>query len=208
MRLCSPVPLGIFIAIVVGINLLLYGRSRFLRRVGAVLSSVLGPCIVWGAEQILLLVMRGRLWMYEPSSGNTFIIDRDITLNQLLWIPLQDAGCYILLAAVALGLLVFFRHKTASQIESLYPGGAFARWLDFDRKTGKSGRVAYQVMVVLTVLLALPATGLGAYVTMYLLSMRGQAVLIKAWIDWTVFGVGTIFALVYYTVNSVIALQD
>ncbi len=205
MDQCLPVSVGVLMITVVGLNLLLYGRYPSLRRVGAVLSSALGPYIVWLAEQVLLLVMGKRLWLHTPGSGNTFIIGRDITLNDLLWIPLQDAGCYLGLAVIVAGMFVFVRYRASTEIESLYPFSMFGKWLDGERTSSRRGRVIYQVMVVLTLLLALPAVGLGSFVTLRVLLMGGHRVLIKTWIDWTVFSVGAVAALVYYLVNSLIA---
>lgn len=208
MRLCFPISAAVFIVIVVGVNLLLYGRNRFLRRIGALMGSVTGPYIIWLAEQILLIVMSRRLWQNTPSSGNMFVIGQDITLNQLLWIPLQDAGCYILILVVFIGIYLFRGRKTSPDIELLYPNLPFDRWLDRDRRTGKRGWLVYQIMTATTILLALPVTGLVSYATLRILLAPWEKILIKTWIDRSTLGVGAIFALVYYAVNSIIALQD
>ena len=57
-------------------------------------------------------------------------------------------------------------------------------------------------------LLALPLTGLIAYAMLQAFMIRNVTFLIKDWVDWSVFVAGAILALVYYIVNSVIALQD
>jgi hypothetical protein len=70
------------------------------------------------------------------------------------------------------------------------------------------GGLAYQVVVWLSVLLALPVMGLIAYITLQVLLAAGITVPIKEWIDRSVISASILFELLFLFINSIVALQD
>ena len=207
MGICLPI-VGAIALTIVGVPLLLYGRTRFLRRIGALMGSVPGPCIIWLSGKVLLPCVNEWLRHHPPSYGDTHIFGQDITMRELLWIPLQDAGFYVLAAVILIGGLLFRPLRASSGRETFTSGVSFDRWLDTDRKTSKPGWLVYRIMTVVALVLALPVTGLASYVTMPIFLARGDRISIPVWIDLSVLVAGAIYTLVYYIVNSVIVVQD
>jgi len=193
--------------------MMLWGRNWLIRTVGALLSSVLGPVIAWGASKIMFLSVGQRLLRYAPSEGSTYIINQDITLNQLLWIPLQDAGFYLVVILFFLFVL-FMRGEVVRPVsrgytwEDLVLDWSLDRFLDARRQEAKRGKLAYQVVIWTSVLLALPVMGLISYGTLQILLSKGVSVPIKQWMDITVFGTGVVLGLLFFLVNGAVALQD
>ena len=82
---CFPIS-GLVVITVIGVNLMVYGRTRALRRVGAVLGSVLGPGVIWLSGRMLWSTIYSRLWLHSPlDGGNTLVLGRDVTLSELIW---------------------------------------------------------------------------------------------------------------------------
>ena len=204
----AAVVVGVLVAIVVGVNLMLYGRTLLLRRVGALLSSIPGPCIIWLTRHLLVWVMGERLWWHFLGSESLRDAGQGITLNDLLWIPVQDAEFYTVFALALLGLYLFRRSRREPRVEPLVRDFAFDRWLNRDRAAARRGGIVYAVLNTVAVLFAIPTTGLLSYVTLQGLLATGREWLLTDWVRWSGYVSGAIYALVYYIVNSAIALQD
>jgi hypothetical protein len=206
-------PVGIAVCVGIGLVLMLWGRNRLIRSVGVLLSSMLGPVIAWGASRLLRLSLGQRLLGLTPSEGETFLIGQDITLDQLIWIPLQDAGFYLVILLFVL-FMVFRRGEVVHPISRGYTlddllfDWSLDQYLDNHRPEARLGGLAYQVVVWLSVLLALPVMGLIAYITLQVLLAAGITVPIKEWIDRSVISASILFELLFLFINSIVALQD
>jgi hypothetical protein len=205
--MCLPI-LSVVIVTVVGVLLLLYGRTRLLRRFGALLGSVPGPGLIWLAGRFLIFSVLDWISHHPPSQGDTLILGQDITLRELLWIPLQDAGFYLCFVLLLVYGILFGSRRASLRRETFGAGLSFDRWLDMGREDGKRGWWAYQVLTMVALVLALPVTGLASYGTMQVFRLSGQTKSVADWLNSSVLVAALIYALAYYIVNSAIALSD
>lgn len=214
IRTICLIPLGIAVVIGIGLALMLWGRNRLIRSIGVLLSSVLGSIIAWGASKVLFRSVMQQLVRHTPSEGDIYLIGQDITLNQLILIPLQDVGFYLVVILFFLAMLFFRRGNVVRirtrgyTVDDLLFDWSLERFLNNRRPGAKLGGLVYRVVIVLSMLFALPVAGLIAYGMLWILLSVGMIVPIQGWIDRSILGSCILFALLFISINGVIALQD
>lgn len=210
-----PLIVGVVTLTAAGIVLVFYGRNRFLRSIGALLGSIPGLLLAWVSVWLTTLGADRQLWSHMPPDGEIWVIGQDITIGELIWVPLQNVGCYLIFP-VLLMLVAFWldrigrrkkQHTFLVLLEEVLFGSPVARILEKSYHAAKIGCLVHQVLLGVSLVLMLPVTGALAYAILQFQLMDGQVHYIEDWMEATILGVSTVFGLAYFFTNEMIALR-